>query len=77
MSDERFKETMIECVDLIFHFLKERIDECPQFIYIIDLAMNRVFVDPQMPFLKNSQSLNLTLFLSLTTEAATTKSDTE
>jgi len=45
MSDERFKETMIECVDLIFHFLKERIDECPQFIYIIDLAMNRVFLD--------------------------------
>jgi hypothetical protein len=53
MSDERFKETMIECIDLIFQFLRERIEECPQFIYIIDIVLNKVFVDPQMPFLKN------------------------
>lgn len=46
MSDERFKETMIECIELIFQFLRERIEECPQFIYIIDIALNRVFVDP-------------------------------
>ena len=53
MSDGKFKETMIECIELIFSFLRERIEECPQFIYIIDLALNRVFVDPLMPFLKN------------------------
>ena len=53
MSDERFKETMIECIDLIFQFLRERIEECPQFIYIIDIVLNKVFVNPQMPFLKN------------------------
>ena len=52
MSDETFKSTMVECIQLLAKFLQERIEECPCFIHILDKSLNQIFLEPDK-FVKN------------------------
>jgi hypothetical protein len=56
MSVEKFNQTRVVCIKLIFKFLRERIEECPTFIYIVDEALNDVKIDKDK-FLKNDSHL--------------------
>ena len=44
MTDERFKETMIVCIKLVFRFLHERLEECPHFLHIIEIMISQINV---------------------------------
>ena len=56
MSIDRYNQTHVACIKLIFLFLRERIEECPTFIYIIDEALNRVVLNKEK-FPKNDTHL--------------------
>ena len=52
MSEDTFKNTQVACIKLIFEFLRDRVAECPTFIYIVDQALNSIVLDNKK-FLKN------------------------
>ena len=52
MSAVTYRETMTDCIKLMFEFLASRINECPAFIYIIDENLNKVILDEKV-FCKN------------------------
>lgn len=45
MSDSRYRETMTRCVKIIFEYMHQRIDECTAFLYLVDFALSKLFVD--------------------------------
>jgi hypothetical protein len=47
MSEDKFKNTQVATIKLIFEFMRDRIQECPTFIYIIDEALNAIVMDPK------------------------------
>ena len=52
VTPEKYQTTMIKCIKLTFEFLRERINECPAFIHILDQHFNEVICDPT-DFIKN------------------------
>lgn len=45
MSPPRFRETLTTCITELFEFFAERIDECPQFLHITEMAFSQVELD--------------------------------
>lgn len=52
MSDDNFKATMVECIQLLAKFMQDRIDECSCFIHILDKTLNQIYLEPEK-FVKN------------------------
>jgi hypothetical protein len=46
MSSETYKDTMVECIKLIFQFISERVEESAVFIHIFEQPLSKIFVDP-------------------------------
>ena len=47
MKEDIFKNTQVATIKLIFEFMRDRIQECPTFIYIIDEVLNAIVMDPK------------------------------
>lgn len=52
MSEEKFAETQVIAVRMIFQFLMDRIEECPAFTHILDQCFTKIFIDAKK-FAKN------------------------